>query len=86
MGKTKDKKKFQDRLDKVLAKKKQNDIKTFLDCDPYFEKIEQFDAVREELDKMKGKNDGINNYRGYANRKNRDAEKRKEAKRFGMFG
>ena len=86
MGKTNDKKRKQDRLDKVLAKKKQNDLKKFLECDPYLAKSAHFEAAREELDKMKGKNDGINNYRGNANRRNRDAERRAERTKIGMFG
>lgn len=69
MGKTSDKKKKQEKIEKVLAKKKQKDIKNFLEMDPYLTKSAHFEAAREELNKIKGKNDGINNYRGHHNRK-----------------
>ena len=49
-------------------------------------KSAHFESAREELDKLKGRNEGINNHRGNANRKNRDMERREENKRFGMFG
>jgi len=78
MGKTNDKKKKQERLDKVLKKQKQNDIKTFLEVDPYLTKSAHFEAAREELNKIKGKNEGINNHRGNYNKKQQQEERRKK--------
>lgn len=85
MGKSNDKKKKQERLDKVLAKKKQKDIKNFLEVDPYLTKSAHFEAAREELNKIKGKNEGINNYRGHHNRKALQEERKKKQQR-GLFG
>jgi hypothetical protein len=78
MGKNNDKKKKQERLDKVLAKRKQNDIKNFLEVDPYLTKTLHFEAAREELNKIKGKNDGINNYRGLHAQKKLLEERKKK--------
>lgn len=61
-------------------------MKNFLEVDPYLTKSAHFEAAREELDKMKGKNDGINNYRGNANRKNRAQERAVERTKIGIFG
>ena len=64
-----DKKNKADRLQKVLAKRKQNDITSFFEVDPYCTKAVQFDENREFLDKnYKGKNQGINNHKSNAAR------------------
>ena len=57
-----------------------------MEVDPYLNKTDHFEQNREELDKMKGKNDGINNYKGAATRRERAHEKRVERQKVGMFG
>ena len=81
-----DKKRKLEKLQKSLVKKKQEDLTRFMQTDPYMSKSAHFESAREELDKLKGKNDGINNHRGNANRRNRERERREDAKSFGMFG
>ena len=70
----------------MLKRRKQKDLKQFLTTDPYLDKTAPFEENREELDKTKAKNQGINNHRGNANRKTREIERREENKKFGMFG
>jgi hypothetical protein len=79
MGKNLDKKRKQEKIDKVLAKKKQKDIKNFLEVDPYLTKTAHFEAARDELNKIKGKNDGINNHRGNYHKKQQMLERKKKA-------
>lgn len=86
MGKTNDKKKAQEKRLKIFKKQKQNDIKKFLEMDPYLDKNTHFEKAREELDKLKPKNQGINNYRGNVQQKVRNQQRREEKAKFGIFG
>lgn len=46
--------------------------------DPYLTKSEHFEAAREELNKIKGKNDGINAHKHNYNKSKRDKDRREE--------
>ena len=70
---------FEQNKKTALAKKKQKDIKNFLEVDPYLTKTAHFEAARDELNKIKGKNDGINNHRGNYHKKQQMLERKKKA-------
>ena len=69
-----------------MAKQNQGMINTFLKIDPYMPRTDYFEQKREELNKIKKKDVGINNSRAHAYRDARNREKRDAAKGGGMFG
>ena len=69
-----------------MAKQNQGMINTFLTIDPYMARTDYFEQKREELNKIKKKDVGINNSRAHAYRDQRSREKREAAKGGGMFG
>ena len=55
-------------VEKKLQKSNQKGINTFLNIDPYITKEDYFDKQREEINKIKKKDVGINNSRALAYR------------------
>lgn len=68
MGRT-DRERKQEKLEKVLKKRKQRGIESFLDNDTkYASTTDRLEKQREEFEKVKNKNDGINNNRAIRNK------------------
>ena len=85
MGKS-EKEKKSDRINKILKKRKQRGIESFLDSDKYMPKNEHLDRQMEELAKIKKSGDGINNNRAIRNKNKRRDEKIRKDIDGGMFG
>lgn len=82
-----DREKKQEKLEKQLKKRNQRGIESFLDSDAKFASTkDRLDKQNEEFEKVKNKNDGINNCRAQRNKiKKREEKKLRDIER-GMFG
>jgi hypothetical protein len=87
MGRT-DRERKQERLEKILKKRKQRGIESFLDNDvKYASTTDRLEKQKEEFDKViKHKNDGINNNRAIRNKQKKREEKIRKDIEGGMFG
>ena len=86
MGRT-DRERKQEKLEKVLKKRKQRGIESFLDNDTkYASTTDRLEKQREEFEKVKNKNDGINNNRAIRNKQKKREEKVRKEMEGGMFG
>lgn len=86
MGRT-DKDRKQERLQKILKKRRQRGIESFLDNDTkYASTADRMEKQMEEFDKIKKSSDGINNCRAIRNKQKKREEKIKKDFEGGMFG
>ena len=86
MGKS-EKEKRQERVQKILKKRKQRGIESFMnESDKYMSKNDHMERQLEELSKIKNKHDGINNCRSIRNKLKRKEEKMQKEIEMGMFG
>ena len=74
-------------MEKQLKKRKQRGIESFLDNDAkYASTTDRLAKQSEEFDKVKNKNDGINNNRAIRNKQKKREEKLRRDIEGGMFG
>jgi hypothetical protein len=85
MGRS-DKERKNERLQKILKKRRQRGIECFLDNDRYASTTDRLEKQQEEFDKIKNKNDGINNNRAIRNKQKKREEKMRRDVEGGMFG
>lgn len=86
MGRT-DRERKQEKLEKILKKRHQRGIESFLDNDAkYASTTDRLEKQKEEFEKVKNKNDGINNNRAIRNKQKKRDEKIRKDLEGGMFG
>ena len=86
MGRT-DRDRKQEKLEKILKKRRQRGIESFLDNDAkYASTTDRYEKQMEEFDKIKKSNDGINNQRAIRNKQRKREEKIRRDIEGGMFG
>ena len=86
MGRT-DRDRKQEKLQKILKKRRQRGIESFLDNDTkYASTTDRLEKQMEEFDKIKRSNDGINNQRAIRNKQKKREEKIRKDIEGGMFG
>lgn len=86
MGRT-DRERKAEKLEKLLKKRNQRGIEMFLDNDvKYGSTTDRILKQNEEFEKVKNKNDGINNNRAIRNKQKKREEKIRKDLEGGMFG
>ena len=81
-----DKQRKAETIDRNLKRLNQTGIANFLEIDPHLAKCEYFEKQREEINKIKKRDVGINNTRAIYAREEMRKEKRQQKKEKGMFG